>query len=84
MRAIPWEEGISKAALRQMKNSPEMQQDLAGMGLQALIPDGTIINGMSIDENGLATVDLSNEALVHIDALSESNMIRGIAVCKIV
>ncbi len=54
------------------------------MGLQALIPDGTIINGMSIDENGLATVDLSNEALVHIDALSESNMIRGIAVCKIV
>lgn len=83
MRAIPWEEGIAKAALRNMKNSPEMQQDLAGMGLKALIPDGTIIKGMNIDQNGLATVDLSVEAMEHKDALSESNMVRGVALALI-
>jgi len=83
MRAIPWEEGIAKAALRYMKNTFEMQQDLTGMGLKALVPDGTIILGMSIDENGLATVDLSKEALEHNDALSESNMIRGVALALV-
>lgn len=78
MRKIPWEEGIAKATLRKMIDSPEEQQDLMAMGLRALLPANTEIRGMSISEDGLAKVDF-NEAVMNCqDALAESNMVQGI------
>jgi len=77
MRKIPWEEGIAKAALAKLIDSQELQEEFMAMGLRALLPPNTKINGMSIND-GLAKVDFSKEAMECMDAVAESNMVNGI------
>lgn len=78
MRRIPWEEGIAKAALRKTMNTPDNQMDMLDMGLQPLLPADASINGMSISDEGLATLDLNTACMTYTDALRESNMVRGV------
>jgi len=77
MRRIPWEEGIAKATLRKMIDSPEQQQDFMAMGLKPLLPEGTEILGMSI-KDGLAKLDLNKKAMEFNSAVEESNMVQGV------
>ena len=77
MRKIPWEEGIAKATLAKLVESPEAQEDFMSMGLRALLPANTRILGMSIND-GLAKVDFSKEAMECMDAVAESNMVNGV------
>lgn len=78
MRKIPWEEGIAKAALRKMMDSPEEQIDLMFMGLKALLPAETEIIGLSISQDGLAKVDFNEAVMECKDAISENNMVQGV------
>jgi germination protein M len=77
MRKIPWEEGIAKATLKKMMDTDEQKQDLMAMGLNALLPADTEINGLTI-KDGLAKLDLSKEAMEFNDAVSENNMVQGV------
>jgi len=77
MRKIPWEEGIAKAALSKLIDKPELQEEFISMGLRAILPANTKILGMSIN-NGLAKVDLSEEAMECMDAIAETNMVNGV------
>lgn len=76
-RQIPWEEGIAKAAIRNMIASPSVTEDVAQIGLMPIIPAGTEIIGMSIND-GLCKVDFSQEILNCNSQKEEENMIRGI------
>ncbi len=78
MRKIPWVEGIAKYTLGVMMDSPDQQEDLMMMGLRPLLPGDTEIFGMSIDQNGIAKLDLNKAVLDCEDATEESNMIQGI------
>lgn len=78
MRRIPWEDGIAKAALRKTINTPDNQMEMLDMGLEALLPANSSINGMSIDDEGVATLDLNAASMTYTDALRESNMVRGV------
>lgn len=77
MRRIKWEEGIARAALSKLIDSPEQQQEILGMGLKPILPANTQIHGISI-ENGLAKVDFNSAAMEHPDAISENNMVQGV------
>lgn len=77
MRRIKWEEGIARAALTKLIDSPEHQQELLGMGLKPLLPANTQIRGISI-EDGLAKVDFNSAAMEYPDAVAESNMVQGV------
>lgn len=77
MRKIQWEEGIAKATLQQLMDTPEQQQALLEMGLKPLLPANTVINGISIND-GLAKVDLNAVAMDYPDAISENNMVKGV------
>ncbi len=77
MRKIPWVEGIAKATLHVMMDTPEQQEDLMMMGLRPLLPADTEILGMSI-HNGVAKLDLNGAAMNCKDAVAESNMIQGV------
>lgn len=58
MKMIPWEEGIGKAALRCLVNTPENRLAAAKMGLAATIPEGLEFS-LRIGDNAEAAVDLS-------------------------
>jgi germination protein M len=77
MRKIPWVEGIAKATLKVMMDTPEQQEDLMAMGLRALLPADAEILGMSI-KDGIAKVDFNNAVLNCGDAVAESNMVQGV------
>lgn len=77
MRKIPWVEGIAKATIKVMMDTPEQQESLIIMGLRPLLPTDAKILGMSIVD-GIAKVDFNNALLECKDALSESNMIQGL------
>lgn len=78
MRKIPWVEGIAKYTLEVMMDTPDQQEDLMMMGLRPLLPGNTEILGMSIDQNGIAKLDLNKAVLDCENATEESNMIQGI------
>ena len=78
MRKIPWVEGIAKYTLGVMMDTRDQQEDLMLMGLRPLLPGDTEILGMSIDQNGIAKLDLNKAVLDCEDATEESNMIQGI------
>ncbi|GFN36974.1 GerMN domain-containing protein [Tepidimicrobium xylanilyticum] len=79
MRKIPWEEGIGKLALRNMIDSPELRETLGPTGLLPIIPAGTEIRGMAIDdETGLCKVDFSREVLNYETEKDEENLIKGV------
>ena len=79
MKKIPWEEGIAKLALRNMIDSPELRESMANTGLAPIIPAGTEIKGMAIDEEtGLCKVDFSKEVLDYETEKDEENLIKGV------
>ncbi|NLW22645.1 MAG: spore gernimation protein GerM [Tissierellia bacterium] len=79
MRKIPWEEGIAKSALRNMVDSPELRESISSTGLSPIIPAGTKIRGMAIDqETGLCKVDFSEEILNYDSQKDEESLIKGI------
>lgn len=59
MKQIPWEEGIGKAALNNLKASDENNQSAALMGLTAVVPAEAEF-GLRIDDDMCATVDIRN------------------------
>lgn len=78
MRKIPWEEGIARATLKNMIDSPELREILAPTGLLPIIPAGTEILGISVNENGLCKVDFSEDVLNNQTEKDEENFIKGV------
>jgi len=79
MTKLPWEEGIAKLALKNMVDSPELRETIGKTGLLPIIPAGTQVLGMAIDENtGLCKVDFSKEVLNCETKEDEEDMINGI------
>lgn len=78
-RQIPWEEGIAKAALRNMMDTPTIREDLGVIGLLPVIPSGTEIRGMAINqETGLCKVDFTSDILNYTSQKDEENLVKGI------
>ncbi|HOB20353.1 MAG TPA: GerMN domain-containing protein [Candidatus Atribacteria bacterium] len=77
MRRIPWVEGIAKATLRVMMDTPDQQESLMMMGLRPLLPEDAEILGMSI-KDGVAKVDFNEAVLNCKDAVAETNMVQGV------
>jgi germination protein M len=79
MRKIPWEEGIAKVTLKNMVDNPELRETLQHTGLLPVIPAGTEIKGMSInEETGLCKVDFSKDVLDYDSEKEEENFIKGV------
>lgn len=78
-RQIPWEVGIAKAALKNIIDSPANREDISSIGLNPIIPAGTEILGMSInEETGLCKVDFSKEVMNCQTQKDEENMVKGV------
>lgn len=78
-RKVPWEEGIAKAALKNIMDTPTIREDISSIGLKPIIPAGTEIIGMSINqETGLCKVDFNNQILNCQSQKDEENMVKGI------
>lgn len=79
MRRIPWEEGIAKATLNNMIDSPELRDTLNDTGLLPIIPAGTEITGMTIDEDtGICKIDFSDNFLNNESESDEESLIKGV------
>ncbi|EOD00471.1 GerMN domain-containing protein [Caldisalinibacter kiritimatiensis] len=76
-REIPWETGIAKAALSNMIADPVVTEDIAQIGLMPIIPAGTEIIGMSIND-GLCKVNFTNDILNYQSKKEEENIVKGI------
>lgn len=77
-RQIPWEEGIAKAALRNMIDSIAVREDLSLIGLEPIIPAGTEVTGMSISEKGVCKVNFTSEFLNYDDQATEENIVKAV------
>lgn len=77
-RQIPWEEGIAKAALRNIVDSPIVREDIGIIGLLPIIPAGTGINGMAISEEGICKVDFTEEVMNYQTETEEANLVKGV------
>ncbi len=79
MRRLPWEEGIAKATINNMIDSPELRESLKETGLLPVIPAGTEILGISInDETGLCKINFSENLLNSESEKEEESLIKGI------
>lgn len=79
MKRIPWDEGIAKASLLNMVDSSELRESLTSKGLEPILPVGTKVNGITIDEaTGLCKVDFSEELKNVEDKKDEENLIKGV------
>lgn len=79
MKRIPWEEGIAKSTIKNMTDSQELREILGSTGLRPLIPTGTIVNGLSINEiTGLCKIDFSKEIDENSTDKDEENLIKGV------
>ena len=76
MCTLPYEDGVAKATLNKMIQSPENDMQAARLGLKTVLPEGTTID-LDISD-GLARIDLSKEVLNMADAAAESNMVAAI------
>ncbi len=76
MRNIPWEEGIGKAALSYLVDTPDNRASTGEMGLNALIPEGTTYT-LRIGDDGVAEVDLIGLSACK-DAKTERAMVEAI------
>ena len=76
MCTLPYEDGVAKATLNRMIQSPENDMQAARLGLKTVLPEGTTID-LDISD-GLARIDLGKEVLKMADAAAESNMITAI------
>ncbi len=77
MRQIPWEEGIAKAALRNMIDSVAVREDIGNTGLMPIIPAGTEIIGMSIND-GICKVDFTNGIMSCQTKQEEENLVKAV------
>lgn len=77
MRRIPWEEGIGKSAIRLLTDEPGLRDDLASVGLLPVLPAGTEVIGMSINE-GLAKVDFNENILVYETQADEKTIVQSL------
>ncbi len=77
MRKIPWTEGIAKATLGALVDTPANREDIDGLGLIPVIPANTGINGMSI-ENGLCKVDFTSDFLNYTSSEEEEALIKSV------
>lgn len=69
MRYIPkGDMGIAKAAIKGMIYSPELSENIKPTGLYPTLPQGTVIIGATIKEDGLAIVDF-NENFLNFDSV---------------
>ncbi len=73
---VAYEDGIAKATLKRMIQSPENDMAAARLGLRTVLPENTTID-LDI-RDGLARIDLSREVLDMADAAAEGNMITAI------
>lgn len=79
MRKIPWEEGIARATINNMIDSPELRETLSPTGLQPIIPAGTEVLGITIDdETGLCKIDFSENILENNSEKEEEGFIKGV------
>ena len=76
--SIPWEEGIAKATLKCLVKGSPTEQRIAQSGLHGVLPEGTEIKGMSI-QDGLCRVDLSSNVLNTQSYDQEKNMVTAVA-----
>ena len=76
MCRVAYEDGIAKATLKMMVQSPENDMNAARLGLRTVLPENTTFD-LDIS-NGLARIDLSREVLSLQDAAAESNMVTAI------
>lgn len=77
MRSIPWEEGIAKSAISQLVDRPVVREDLSTVGLLPVLPAGTEIIGMSINE-GLCRVDFNKNLLSYSNEVEEKAIVQSI------
>lgn len=73
MKEIEWEEGIGKAAVSQLKANPNADAGMAYLGLNPILAEDTEISLNIVD--GLATIELSEGAILADDAVSEMNKV---------
>ena len=73
---VAYQDGIAKATLQMMVQSPENDMNAARLGLRTVLPEGTTFD-LDIS-GGLARIDLSKEVLNLADAAAESNMVTAI------
>ena len=74
---IEWEEGIARAALERLISDDELSVMAQSTGLFSPVPAGTRVLGLTI-RDGLAKVDLSQEALDCASAEEEELMIKSV------
>jgi germination protein M len=78
-RQIPWEEGIAKAALRNMMDTPVIREDIGIIGLKPLLPAGTEIMGMSINQDtGVCKLDFNEQVMDCQSKKEEENLVKGV------
>lgn len=76
MCKMPYQDGVAKATLAMMVQSPENDMNAARLGLRTVLPENITFD-LDISD-GLARIDLSREALDTADAAAEQNMIAAI------
>lgn len=79
MRRIPWEEGIARATLNNMIDSAELRDTLSHTGLLPIIPAGTEIMGIAIDEEtSICKINFSENFLNNESESDEESLIKGV------
>ena len=73
---VALQDGIAKATLNMMVQSPQNDMNAARLGLRTVLPENTTFD-LDI-AGGLARIDLSKEVLSLPDAAAESNMVTAI------
>ncbi|MBR1559789.1 MAG: GerMN domain-containing protein, partial [Clostridia bacterium] len=76
MCSVPMEDGIAKATLSMMVQSPDNDMQAARLGLRTVLPENTSID-LDI-AGGLARVDLGKEVLSMADAAAEANLVDAV------
>ncbi len=77
MRKIPWEEGIAKSAINLLVDEPGLRDDLGSIGLLPVLPAGTQVLGMSIND-GLAKVDFNENILSYDNEIDEKTIVQSL------
>lgn len=77
MRRIPRAEGIGKTAINLLIDEPGLREDLALVGLLPVLPAGTEVIGMSINE-GLAKVNFNENLLSYETEVDEKAIIQSL------
>ena len=81
MCSVPMEDGIAKATLSMMVQSPDNDMQAARLGLRTVLPENTSID-LDI-AGGLARIDLGKEVLNMADAAAESNMVEAVVIQRL-